>query len=106
MSERNMTIPTIEQEQAEVSLVDQLRDSLKAQCAQSELLGIHPEYLYVEYTLIEACIKDIDRMAVKKMLGEAPSSLEVFACRVLLNCANISKKTPHKGRPKKGAGGK
>jgi hypothetical protein len=101
-----MTMPTIEQEQAEVSLVDQLRDSLKAQCTTSGLLGIHPEYLFVEYSIIEECLKDIDRMALKKMLGGDPSGLEVFACLVLLNCARISKETPHKGRPKKGAGGK
>jgi len=100
-----MNTPTLEQEQAEMSLIEQLRDGLKAQITPTGLLGIHPEYLYVEYSLIEACIKDIDRMALKKMLGEDTSSLEVFACRVLLNCARISKETPHKGSPKKKARG-
>lgn len=92
-----MATRTLEQEQAELSLIEQLRDGLKAQCTHSGLLGIHPEYLYVDFDLIESCIKDIDRIALKKMLGEDASSLEIFACMVLLNCARISKTTPHKG---------
>ena len=90
-----MVTRTLEQEQAELSLIDQLRDGLKAQCTHPGSLGIHPEYLYVDFDLIESCIKDIERIAMKKLLGEDASSLEKFACMVLLNCARISKTTPH-----------
>lgn len=99
MSELN-TRRTLQQEQADVSLVDQLRDGLRSQCTPSGLMGIHPEYMYVESDLIEGCFKDLDRMAMKQMLGEGPSNLEKLACMLLLNCARITKKTPHRDMPK------
>jgi hypothetical protein len=95
-----MTNCTLQQEQAEVSLVDQLRDGLRSQRTQSGLLGIYPEHMYVEYDFIEGCLKDLDRLAMKQMLGEDPSTLEKLACMLLLNCARITKKTPHRDMPK------
>jgi hypothetical protein len=92
-----MAKPTLEQEKSQLSLMEQLRDGLKAQCTHTGLLGIQPAYLYVDFDLIEGCLNDIERIAMKKLLGEDANSLEKFACMVLLSCAGISKTTPHKG---------